>query len=265
MSPEQCAGTAVDHRSDIYSFGCMLFQALTGSTPFEGNTSIETMMHHRDKAPRTLRKASGGKDFPTELEALVARLLAKKPDVRPSSFDDVSAQLKEACKQSAPYVVPKIVDAEKKPSSPLSLKKRLLWVGGIAGFLIAGTALCLTAIDFVVPTRESPTIPTAQFGSPFDVSNKEIIKQPYKVHYYSRVIENNGAKKKLFTFPKGKFLGELYILNAPSYNRQEGWLAKGTVELPYDKPIGLRALSDSIKDTRMLRNFRKSDLHEVLF
>src|SRR5262249_45675712 len=47
MSPEQCTSGVVDHRSDIYSLGCVLFEALTGAPPHMGQTALTTMMKHQ--------------------------------------------------------------------------------------------------------------------------------------------------------------------------------------------------------------------------
>ncbi len=44
VSPEQCSGEAVDHRSDIYSLGCVLFEAITGTPPLVGSNALRTMM-----------------------------------------------------------------------------------------------------------------------------------------------------------------------------------------------------------------------------
>ncbi|MBL0185808.1 MAG: hypothetical protein IPP97_08775 [Candidatus Obscuribacter sp.] len=57
MSPEQCRGLRVDGRSDIYSLGCALFETLTGTPPFRGINSMETMMMHQNDVPPTLEKS----------------------------------------------------------------------------------------------------------------------------------------------------------------------------------------------------------------
>lgn len=79
MSPEQCSGGRVDHRSDIYSLGCVLFEALTGTPPCVGENALSTMMLHQTQTSPTLREASLGGEYPPELEAIAARMIAKLP------------------------------------------------------------------------------------------------------------------------------------------------------------------------------------------
>ena len=88
MSPEQACGTKVDARTDQYSLGCLIFEALTGTPPHVGKTSIETLLKHQtDRAP-TLREASMGGKFYSNLEEVVRRLLAKEPANRYESMNE---------------------------------------------------------------------------------------------------------------------------------------------------------------------------------
>lgn len=82
MSPEQCAGTGVDSRSDIYSLGCMFFEALTGAPPFQGHNPLEVMMQHSTAPIPSLKEGSLGEKFSPELERIVASMLAKLPEER---------------------------------------------------------------------------------------------------------------------------------------------------------------------------------------
>lgn len=93
MSPEQCLGLGIDHRSDIYSFGCVLFEALAGLPPFLGSTALSTMMQHQTEAPPTLKEATLGREFPTEIEQLISKLLQKDPERRYQSFTSVARDL----------------------------------------------------------------------------------------------------------------------------------------------------------------------------
>ena len=81
MSPEQATSTAdVDGRADIYSLGAIMYTMLTGRPPFEGTNPTELMIAHaRDPVvpPSQLRP-----EIPADLEAVVMRCLAKKPDGR---------------------------------------------------------------------------------------------------------------------------------------------------------------------------------------
>ncbi|WP_129838220.1 serine/threonine-protein kinase [Streptomyces sp. RFCAC02] len=85
MSPEQIAGTDVDHRSDIYSLGCVLYELATGSPPFDLGDPWSILIGHRDTEPEppSVRRP----DLPRELDDFVLALLAKDPDDRP---DDVA-------------------------------------------------------------------------------------------------------------------------------------------------------------------------------
>jgi serine/threonine protein kinase len=93
MSPEQCQGEKVDARSDIYSFGCALYEALTGRPPFVGDSAFHTfMMHQSEEAPPMVGKA--GSTIAPELVATVDRMLRKKPADRYQTMAQVEQDLK---------------------------------------------------------------------------------------------------------------------------------------------------------------------------
>jgi serine/threonine protein kinase len=92
MSPEQCTGTAVDHRSDLYSLGCVFFETLTGAPPFIGESALSTMMKHQSEKPLSLKEASLGTQYPFVLEEIVRKLLEKDPNDR---YQSASALAKE--------------------------------------------------------------------------------------------------------------------------------------------------------------------------
>ncbi|MGP3967766.1 protein kinase domain-containing protein [Streptomyces sp. 6N223] len=81
MSPEQIAGTAVDHRSDLYSFGCVLYEIATGAPPFDLQDPYAILVGHRDTPPEPPRARRP--EIPEALERLILALLAKDPDDRP--------------------------------------------------------------------------------------------------------------------------------------------------------------------------------------
>jgi serine/threonine protein kinase len=103
MSPEQCQGTKVDQRSDIYSFGCALFEALTGTPPFVGDSAFHTFMMHQTEEPPNLAGRSAVQDFPQSLELAVSKMLSKNPGDRYQTMSQVKHDL-ERIKDGKPIM-----------------------------------------------------------------------------------------------------------------------------------------------------------------
>jgi eukaryotic-like serine/threonine-protein kinase len=95
MSPEQAQGKVkeIDQRSDIFSFGCILFEAVTGHKPFEGKDILDSL-HKIVHAPTPLIKETNA-NAPDELQRIVRRCLAKDPEERYQTIKDVALELKE--------------------------------------------------------------------------------------------------------------------------------------------------------------------------
>jgi serine/threonine protein kinase len=88
MSPEQCRGARdVDHRADIYAFGCLLFHMLTGRPPFMGDATGELIVAHLEEDPPAPSRYAA--ELSPEIDALVRRCLAKAPADRYPSMTDL--------------------------------------------------------------------------------------------------------------------------------------------------------------------------------
>jgi serine/threonine protein kinase len=98
MSPEQALGRAVDQRSDIFAFGCILYEMVTGHKPFAGNSMIDSL-HKIIYMP-----AAPVKDFnqncPYEIQRIIRRCLAKDPEDRYQRMKDIAIDLRDFLEES---------------------------------------------------------------------------------------------------------------------------------------------------------------------
>lgn len=106
MSPEQCLGGQLDHRTDIYSFGCLMYEMLTGHTVFSGRNAQAVMLQHIDDTPLPLaEKHTDFQSHPEKLratiESIIAKTLAKRPDDRYQLAADLRLDLRE-CMNALP-------------------------------------------------------------------------------------------------------------------------------------------------------------------
>jgi serine/threonine-protein kinase len=90
MSPEQCHGKAVDHRTDIYAMGVMLYQLYSGRLPFQGETFAEILAKQIVDTPEPPSKFA---QMPAELDKLIMRCLAKDPAGRPQTAKELGQSL----------------------------------------------------------------------------------------------------------------------------------------------------------------------------
>lgn len=113
MSPEQISGTHVDQRSDLYSFGCVLYEIATGAPPFDLDDAWAVLVGHRDtppEPPRTHRP-----ELPEYLERIVLDLLAKEPEARPGDAVELGRRIAEG--RVTPVYVPTLTAPSLQPSS----------------------------------------------------------------------------------------------------------------------------------------------------
>jgi serine/threonine protein kinase len=88
MSPEQCEAKRTDPRTDVYSFGCLMHELLTGKPPFQGESAYEVLLQHvHEEIPQV------DKNIPEELRAIIDRCLQKDPAARFADGTELSAAL----------------------------------------------------------------------------------------------------------------------------------------------------------------------------
>jgi len=142
MSPEQAEAKQVDQRSDIYSFGVILFEMLTGRVPFEGGTAISIAMKHKGEIPRNPKEYNA--QIPDDLSHFVLKCLKKDKDKRYQSAAEAKSELEdiETGIPKTDRVIPQIKPITSKVTMTISTARRLL-IPALAVFAVMIVGLFL--------------------------------------------------------------------------------------------------------------------------
>jgi eukaryotic-like serine/threonine-protein kinase len=167
MSPEQAKGEPVDHRTDIFSFGMLLFEMVTGERPFRGSNRIAAL--HAlvsEPAPRVSSLRAG---LPSSLDLLIDRLLAKEREARYQSFTEVLADLRRV---EGGLSVGTVVRPPARPAR---------WTGSKAAYISAGVVAAAIIIALAAPGwftwSNSPPAEGATPDEPLPVTASDFARQ----------------------------------------------------------------------------------------
>ena len=146
MSPEQAQGniTEIDQRSDIFSFGCILYEAVTGQKPFEGKDTIDSLNKIIREQPTPITNFNTA--VPYDLQRIVRRCLAKDPEERYQTIKEVAIEIKEVRRelQASP-----VIDTTVPPAATVALTSG----GGADAVHISATRTSLSPI----PSSKHPS------------------------------------------------------------------------------------------------------------
>ncbi|HEY9784092.1 MAG TPA: protein kinase [Candidatus Obscuribacterales bacterium] len=178
MSPEQALGKKVDRRSDIYSMGCVMFECLTGTPPFVGNTIMDTMLKHMNDTPPSLKEASMGREIPEAFETVIAKALSKEPDARYQTMDDLKQDLLLIQKGLTPLAQPfvSVIDTRKAPKAQFEFSPLFLLL------VVAGVGVFAIALFTLFPRKSADVAPriNADFETTLSVAPKNVDSQDDK-------------------------------------------------------------------------------------
>ncbi len=167
MSPEQVRGTSVDARSDLFSFGAVLYEMLSGRRAFAGDTPADTMSAILREEPPELSR--GGTDLPAGIERIVARCLEKQPAARFQSAHDLAFALEALVGSSSGSglrpALAEPVPARGSRLVPVLGIGTLTLVAGLGAGLLTGRASAPRRMPtFQAITFQRGSVQSARFG-----------------------------------------------------------------------------------------------------
>jgi len=159
MSPEQIQGRAVDHRADIFAFGCVLYEATTRRRAFSAETDVETLHRILKESPARIEELNPR--APAVLRRLIRRCLAKNPDQRLQSMKDLSIELAEIVEDFETLSASESSGSGAKtaPGRPRGLP-RAAWAGIVAGLIVVAVAAGIATRSLWGPGRPGASAPS---------------------------------------------------------------------------------------------------------
>ena len=155
MSPEQAEGKKVDARSDIFSFGSVLYEMVTGGQAFHGDTKASTLAAILKDNPRPASQLVDG--LPREVERLISRCLRKEVNQRSQHMDDVKIALQELKEESDSGVLGAVAVSRPNP-------RRLHWVLSVAAaVVVAMVGVWLVRSKKEVPETQLIAVPLTSY------------------------------------------------------------------------------------------------------
>jgi hypothetical protein len=167
MSPEQCRGVgSVDHRSDIYSLGCILFEMICGRPPFTHEGSGELIAAHLGEPPP--RPLVFRADVPPAMERLIGWMLAKHPEDRPGDMAEVVAALDDGPEPFSTSTPAPATGTMRLPSAERLVARPPTWTQrAMRGWYLSLPAVLLVlaaALAFLLRGGASPSAPELPIG-----------------------------------------------------------------------------------------------------
>ncbi len=160
MSPEQARGKPTDKRSDIWSFGCVLYEMLTGRILFKGQTISDTLANILQTNPdwQTLPETT-----PTNIRVLLRRCLEKDPRRRLHDISDIRIEISETLNQ--PAILPPITEVRPITAKLTRWRSRFAWIFAASfGIFVALLIGIIVKDSTTPPSLPSPNLPVKVFS-----------------------------------------------------------------------------------------------------
>jgi Tol biopolymer transport system component/tRNA A-37 threonylcarbamoyl transferase component Bud32 len=231
MSPEQADGHIVDARSDIFAFGAVLYEMITGKRAFSGDSKLSTLASVLHSEPVPLSQV--GQAIPRDVERIISRCLRKDPQRRWQNMADIKVALEDVLDELESGKLG-LVDGAAVPVPPRRSVRNLLWPAVILLALLAGGYAGWTLFKPVKPTFQRLTYRRGDISSAkFSPDGQTVVFGAQWANEPTNIFSMRPGSREYRTLdlPEGRILaisstGEMAILLGPTANGVAGTLAR---------------------------------------
>jgi serine/threonine protein kinase/tetratricopeptide (TPR) repeat protein len=264
MSPEQVRGKEADARTDLFSFGAVLYEMCTGTLPFRGDTTaliFESVLNRAPVPPVRINP-----DIPLKVEEIITKCLEKDRNLRYQHASEIRTDLQRLKRDTESRKSSVVLDA-----TPVAWKRRALWISGALAVIVAAVVASYFLYRRPTKLNEKDTIVLADFanstGDPiFDDTLKQALTAALRQSPFLNVLSDNrvATTLRLMKRPPNTALTPEITREICQRADSKAWIGGSISSIGSEYVVGLKAVNCQSGDTMAQEQVTATSKEKVL-